>query len=270
MAPPRATTSLRNEDDPRDPSRFRRKGRSTAAEVRYRVDMDRYFSGSIGTVFERLENFPKYVPRQTLGRYLALYEIFKSVLDVQGDVIECGVHWGGGLMLFAQLSAVLEPTNLQRRIVGFDTFSGFPSVSAADARAAHDNDQIRQGGYAADSYGDLEECIRLYDANRHVGHLEKVTLVRGDARETIPRYLEQDPHTVVSLLHLDFDLYEPTKVALAHFVDRMPKGGIIVFDELNNAAWPGETVAVAETLGLSNLRIRRFSFEPHISYAVLE
>jgi hypothetical protein len=59
-------------------------------------------------------------------------------------------------------------------------------------------------------------------------------------------------------------------LALRHFVPRIPKGGVIVFDELNNAAWPGETAAVQEALGLSALRIRRLPYEPHISYCVVE
>jgi Macrocin-O-methyltransferase (TylF) len=69
---------------------------------------------------------------------------------------------------------------------------------------------------------------------------------------------------------LDFDLYAPTAAALKAFLPRVPKGGVIVFDELNNASWPGETAAVHEVVGLSRLRIQRFAFEPHISYCVVE
>ena len=47
-------------------------------------------------------------------------------------------------------------------------------------------------------------------------------LVKGDASETIHRYIEANPHTVVSLLYLDFDLYSPTKVALEQQSHRLP------------------------------------------------
>jgi hypothetical protein len=50
----------------------------------------------------------------------------------------------------------------------------------------------------------------------------------------------------------------------------MPKGAVLAFDELNQAQWPGETQAVMETVGLRNLRIKRFPFAPQISFAVLE
>ena len=51
---------------------------------------------------------------------------------------------------------------------------------------------------------------------------------------------------------------------------KIPKGGIIAFDELNHEVWPGETVAVVEAIGLSNLRIKRFEFGSTVSYAIIE
>ena len=106
--------------------------------------------------------------------------------------------------------------------------------------------------------------------NRSIGHIPKVILVKGDIRETLPTYLEENPHTVVSLLHLDMDVYEPTKLAIELLMPRMPKGAIIFFDELNDDRWPGETLAVLDTIGLKNLRIERFAFDASISFAVIE
>ena len=58
-------------------------------------------------------------------------------------------------------------------------------------------------------------------------------------------------------------------MALEHIVPRMPKGAIIIFDEINDHGLPGETMALEETMGIRNLRIERFSFDTKISYAVL-
>jgi hypothetical protein len=244
--------------------------RSTSHEADSRAELGAYFDESPGANADKLDAFPKYIRRQSLARVLALQDLFRMVLDVPGDVMECGVHLGGGLMTFAQMSAVLEPMNLQRRVIGFDTFSGFPTVSDADRIGARENATLHIGGYRADSLGDLDRCISLYDANRPIGHIEKVVLVKGDAVKTIPAFLDSNPHTIVSLLHLDFDLYEPTRAALNGFVPRMPKGAVIVFDEINHPAWPGETLAVVDALGIPKLRLKRFTFEPHISYAVVE
>jgi hypothetical protein len=49
----------------------------------------------------------------------------------------------------------------------------------------------------------------------------------------------------------------------------MPKGGIIAFDELDNPIWPGETLAVLETLGIKNLNLQRIEWDPYIAYAII-
>ncbi|MBC7544238.1 MAG: class I SAM-dependent methyltransferase [Candidatus Sericytochromatia bacterium] len=238
----------------------------------YREALDRYFTESPGSNTEKLENFAKYVPRQSMARFLARYEIFKQVADVQGSIVECGVLFGGGLMAFANISTILEPYNFQRRIIGFDSFTGFPDIADADLQGLPERKSahLHPGGFAApDAYEDLLRAVSVYDQNRFLAHFPKVQVVRGDFAETSAQYLLDHPHLVISCLYLDFDIYTPTKIALERFLPRIPKGGIIVFDELNEEAFPGETTAVMESLPLSSLRVRRFPFEPRISYAVI-
>lgn len=245
----------------------------TASDLSYRAALEQFFRESPGTFTEKLENFAKYVPRQSQARYLARYELFKLIHDVQGSIVECGVLFGGGLMTFASLSAILEPYNFQRRIIGFDTFSGFPGITDEDTQGRPERKSVhlRKEGFAAPgAYEDLVRAIQVFDLNRFLNHFPKVEVVRGDFAVTSRAYLDDHPHLTISCLYLDFDLYAPTKLAIERFVERIPKGGVIVFDELNDEAFPGETVAVIETLKLSSLRLRRFSFEPRISYAVVD
>jgi hypothetical protein len=240
-------------------------GNQTPADVAYDSALERYFEGSVGGTLAKLRSFTKYVPRAELGRFLAKSALFDKVLEVHGHIIECGVFLGAGLMTWAQLSSIYEPVNHIRRVVGFDTFAGFPGVAPADAGG-----EGRPGMYAAPALADLEECVRLYDMARPLGHIPRVEIVPGDATATVPRYVEDNPHLVVALLYLDFDLYEPTKIAIETFLPRMPKGAILAFDELGQKQWPGETRAVLDTVGLGSLRIRRFPHQPQMSYAVIE
>lgn len=216
----------------------------------------------------KLENFPKYVRRQNLTRFLALYEIFKLIQPVKGSIIECGVNHGFGTMSWAKFSAILEPVNLMRRVYGFDTFEGFPGVSEKDRSAT--SQHVKEGDLAADVHDELTQLVDIYDSTRFIGHVNKVKLVRGDATKTIPAFVEENPHLLVSLLYLDFDLYEPTKVALEHFLPRMPKGAVVAFDELDNPLWPGETLAMLETHAKRPLRIERLDFDPYIGFAILD
>ncbi|MBI3200130.1 MAG: class I SAM-dependent methyltransferase [Myxococcales bacterium] len=249
---------------------------SPAVEGGFRTHAEKLVGSRLESVFERcpdpwekkLENFPKYVKRQNLTRLLAQYEIFRRVLGVKGSVVECGVLRGGGLMSWAQFSAILEPVNLTRRIYGFDTFEGFPSVSERDRGPS--SEHVKVGDLYANSHDELKELIQIYDSYRFLGHVDKVHLVRGDATQTIPEFVASHQHLMVSLLFLDFDLYEPTRVALKHFFPRIPKGGIVAFDELDNPLWPGETSALLDELGIGSLKIQRMEFDPYIGFAVVE
>jgi len=102
----------------------------------------------------KLANFPKYVRRQELTRLLALYELFKKVVNVKGSVIECGVYRGFGLMAWANFSAILEPTNLTRRIYGFDTFTGLVSIGEKDQSRLR---APQAGELSSDSHEELLE-----------------------------------------------------------------------------------------------------------------
>lgn len=239
----------------------------TPAEEQAGNDISAVFERSPDSTQTKLETFPRYARRKTVTRFITLYELFKRVLEVKGSVVECGVFRGFSLMTCAHLSAVLEPANLTRRIYGFDSFAGFPKISEKDGNRLQTPEA---GELQSDSSAELEEIIRIYDRDRFLGHVDKVQLVKGDVIATIPAFLADHPHLVVSLLFLDLDLYEPTKMAIEQFVPRMPRGAILAFDELDNPIWPGETLAALETLGLNRLRVKRFPWDPYIGFAEIE
>jgi len=216
-----------------------------------------------------LNNFAKYVKRQELGRLLARHQLFQKIADIQGCIVEGGVYAGQGLMTWAQLSAILEPVGgVFRHIYGFDTFAGFPGVHKKDLQGSFDLDW-RRGDVKDESFEELNRCIELYDMNRFLDQIPRVTLVKGDFMKTAPKFLKDNPHVLVSMLYLDFDIYEPTKLALELFLPRMPKGSILAFDEINHPFWPGETLALLEKMDLRSIRIQKFPYEVNMSYIVL-
>lgn len=241
----------------------------SANDLQQFSQMESYFQNSQGSIADRIDAFPKFASRQAVAKFLARYEIFKQMVHVNGSIVECGVLHGGGLLSWAKMSAIFEPTNHVRRVIGFDTFEGFPSIHQKDT-VGGDSSHLQIGGLTGSTMEDVEEGIRIFDTNRPLSHIPKVELVKGDLCKTGPQYLKDNPHLVVSLLYLDVDLYEPTKVALETFLPVMPKGAIIAFDELNAKMFPGETQAVQDVIGLRNLRIQRFPFDSYISYAVLD
>jgi hypothetical protein len=95
-------------------------------------DLCEAFENASVPLAQRLETFPRHVRRQDLARFLVRYEIFKLNLGVHGSVVECGVFAAGGLMTWMHCSSILEPYNHTRRVIGFDTFTGFPKPHQKD------------------------------------------------------------------------------------------------------------------------------------------
>jgi len=232
-------------------------------------EIEKLFNDECIDLIEKLEAFPKYASRQSIAKFLTKYEIFKKILNVNGSIVECGVLHGAGTLAWAKLSSIFEPANHVRKVIGFDTFEGFRSLSEEDTNRGEFHD-LKTGGLTGSKFDNISAAVDVYNLNRPISHIPKVELIQGDICETAEKYLEDNPHLVVSLLYLDFDIYKPTKKAIEVFVPRMPKGGIIVFDELNARIFPGETTAVLDTLGIKNLRIQRFPFDSYVSYAVIE
>lgn len=218
---------------------------------------------------QQILTFTKYIRRHELARLLVQYELFKMSQTVKGSIVECGVYLGSGVLAWGKLAECLEPYNFLRKIVGFDTFEGFPSIANEDLGGNASAAKIGHLDPKYDTFAEIQECIADFNSTRLLSHQDKIILVKGDATRTIPEYLSTNPHLLVSLLYLDFDIYEPTKIALQHFLPRMPKGAIVAFDELNDPKWPGETAALLEILDLRDYSLQSFPFEPHISYIQL-
>lgn len=237
----------------------------TEIELKNEGKLAGHFLNGKESICDRLDNFPRFVRRQKLSTFIYKYELFKKILDVQGSIVEFGVFRGGGLFTFAQLSTILEPYNYQRKVIGFDTFKGFPNVSTEDG----DGHSI--GDFAVEDtfYDEIKKSIELFDENRFLNHIPKIEVVVGDIMQTLLAYLTRNKHLIVSMAYFDLDLFQPTLEALQMIAPRIPKGGILAFDQVNHVDWPGETLAMLEVMRIPNLRLKRLSHEPGPCYCVV-
>ncbi|MBN1359573.1 MAG: dTDP-6-deoxy-L-hexose 3-O-methyltransferase [Sedimentisphaerales bacterium] len=217
---------------------------------------------------ELLANLGLFLTSKNLSRLLFFYEIYRKIVHTHGIIVEFGVRWGQTLSLMAALRGILEPFNRHRKIVGFDTFTGFVGLSAKDG----DKCRCCDGSFAVtDDYEDyLAQILALQEQLNPMNHIRRFELVKGDAIVTVPQYFDRHPETIVSLAIFDFDIYAPTKAALEALKPHLSKGSILVFDELCDDIFPGETVAVREVFGLGALRFERFPMTSRVSYAVIE
>ena len=209
---------------------------------------------------------PAFLTPASLARVLWLNTVYEKSIDVPGNVVEFGSQWGASLNVFLLLKLIHEPWNAGRRILSFSTFSeGFVSVKPEDGLTAQLGDYAVAGGWKES----LESLLLAHAARSPIGAKSNFGIFEGDVCATFPQWLEDNPDALISHAHFDMDVYQPTKEALQHCLPRMPKGAILIFDELNCPAFPGETLAVNEVLGIHGLSLKKSKFQPYSAYCII-
>ena len=241
---------------------------SSSKEVDLRNDFLGLFKECPIPEYELLDNLGLFTRRQVISKLLFFNELYKKIIDVHGVIVEFGVRWGRNLTLFESLRGLYEPYNLNRKIIGFDTFAGFPSIDDKDGRAKN----IAQGAFGVtEGYEDyLRKIMNYHEQESPISHIKKYQIVKGDATTEIERFLKDNPETIIALAYFDFDLYKPTKKCLEAIKGHLTKGSILGFDELNVHSYPGETLAFKEVFGLDRFQIKRNQFSSVQSYVVVE
>ena len=204
--------------------------------------------------------FPAYARRRDLTRLLAHYELFKQVVDLPGAIVELGVYLGSTFFTWANLMETFCPADRSRKVFGFDHFAGLTGFVEKDGKLDPGRDKF-ENCYKIDGATIADLCDLHNDDNLLPG-VERCRIIDGDLRETVPQFIKDNPGFRISLLHLDVDLYGPTKVALELLYPLVVQGGVIVFDEYALPPWEGETKAAEEFFGTLTERpvLRKFAF----------
>lgn len=217
---------------------------------------------------EQLSQLGLYMNRMLLSRILFMNDLYKKIINIHGVIMEFGVRWGQNLALFESFRGMYEPFNQNRKIIGFDTFEGFPTVHEKDGT----HQIVQKGAYSVtgnyDNY--LANILDYHESESPIAHIKKYELVKGNAIDQIEKYLIERPETIIAFAYFDFDIYEPTKKVLDLIKNHITKGTVIGFDELNYATFPGETIAFKEVFGLDKYAIRRSNYSSSSSYIVIE
>lgn len=183
------------------------------------------------------DNWPLFAGIVNIGRFLAIYDLVKKVIDLPGHFCELGCWNGTNLVYLTKIVSILKPRSCTE-VIGFDWFQGLRAFDREKDTISRDAEGKYKGNVEL-----LEDVIRLYNLN------ESVQLVEGDVEETIPAFLQARKDLRFSFIYLDLDLYSPTKIGIELLHPRLLKGGIMVFDEYNVKDWSGETSAVHDVLG---------------------
>ncbi len=211
-----------------------------------------------------LYNWPRFVRSQEVTRFLVYYEIFKKIENVHGCIMQIGVLNGNTLFSYAHFSEIFEHRNYTRKIFGFDTFDGYESKSEKDDRMP---EKEKASTHSEDL---LNDAVDLFNDAQAFHQFKKIELIKGDVVETIPKFLDENPETICSLLNLHISLYKPEFETLKRVWPLMPKGAIVHFGSLGFKDSPSVTQMLQDALGISNLNIQRFQFATKHAFLIKE
>lgn len=210
--------------------------------------LEELFANTKLAVFEMFRNFPVFTPRYNLARFLVHYELFKKIYNLPGIIIDLGVFRGASTFTWAKLCEIFCPTDVRKMVYGFDSFEGFPALTEEDGKEDLQCDR-KTGGFSPGSSieNDLSLAQKAMNQDKHIKHINRIEFIKGDVIKTIPDFVKAKGNGLkIALLNIDLDLYEPTRVALEHFVPHMVRGGIIIADEYALESFGGETKAIDE------------------------
>ncbi|MEL6396929.1 MAG: TylF/MycF/NovP-related O-methyltransferase [Planctomycetota bacterium] len=211
-------------------------------------------------------------PREP-GKLRGYFDFIREHHDsIEGDILEAGVFRGASLLATALL---LRELGSPKKVVGFDSFCGFPRYHANDdldqfdelaaagqitpehLEAVRLNRRLRSALEGAEvqpatisSSGSFDQAPRrLLETKIEILGLDNIELVEGDFAET----MAGDRRRFAAAL-IDCDLYESHRVVLEYLWPRLSAGGYVFLDEYYSLKFPGARIAIDEFCGLADVR----------------
>ncbi|MGB3401832.1 MAG: TylF/MycF/NovP-related O-methyltransferase [Microcoleaceae cyanobacterium] len=198
---------------------------------------DNAFKLQLGTeqyIYDAFNDFIFSPDTRVLGKLLARASLFSQVKDIPGDVVECGVFKGSGILTWLKLKKIFVPNSF-KKVIGFDYFDTNSLLESLSG-----NDKVRMSELFTDRNYEHDEAFEklLHEKIASAGFsLNDYELVKGDICKTAPEFATQRPGFRISLLYIDLDIEKPTYDTLSAFWDRVSVGGLVVFDEYAVHQW---------------------------------
>lgn len=171
--------------------------------------------------------FHRFFPDQmnTMDRKYAVWQLAQLVKPLQGDVAEIGCYTGATSWFLADQ---IVRGGQKRSLHLFDSFAGLSPPGEQDG-----------------SYWQAGVLRAGEDLVRH--NLAEFPFVQLHAGWVPDRFCDVADHRFV-LVHIDVDLYQPTRDSAAFFYDRLVPGGLMICDDYGFNSCPGATAAFDEVL----------------------
>lgn len=164
--------------------------------------------------------------------------------EIAGDIVECGT-WRGGCALAMKMA--LKSLGSSKNLYIFDTFAGMTEPTDKDFETGsrvHAMSRYRNsisGDVNKWCYASLEDVEANFSA---AGCLDGVRFIKGDVMKTLKEEAVLNDLKRLSVVRLDTDWYESTKIELEVLYPRLSNSGVLLVDDYGH--WDGARRAVDE------------------------
>lgn len=184
------------------------------------------------------DNFNDFIfsdDRNVFNKLYSKIKFYEQTKHLCGDIVECGVFKGSGLISWLKILDMNEPNSI-KKVIGFDFFDpnfvdGLNNIT--------DKETMKQVFSRCDKLDNNDVSKKgIQEKLINAGFNEsRFDLVEGDIIKTSMDYLKNRPGFRISLLNIDLDIEEPTYATLTNLWDRVVDGGIIILDEYAYHKW---------------------------------
>jgi hypothetical protein len=241
---------------------------SNEASIEARSELFNIFNSYPGSTDEKERSLGLFMRGSLMARIFAIREIYEKIIMLPGVIVDLGTWRGQTAVVCENLRAIFEPMHLNRRIVCFDTFEGYVGFSEKDKST----DLHKEGTYkVGEDYGEfLNNLLQVHERNNAMGHnYGKHTVIKGDCRETVPKFFTDNSNEFVSLAFFDVNAYDPTLKSFEYIYEKLVPGGIIAFWQITQRRIPAEGMVYANNIiNKYNHTIHRTQFYPGLCYIV--
>lgn len=160
--------------------------------------------------------------RSDLKRYINIKQLLMNIINIDGNIAECGVYRGDSASVIDKL--ILDSN---KKLYLLDTFEGMPKTNP-------DKDLHRAGDFCDTSLEYVKNKLSKYsDINIYL---------KGLFNKNFSNLIDER----FSLVHIDCDIYSGVKECCEFFYNRLNKFGIMLFDDYGFYSCPGAKQAVDE------------------------
>ena len=172
------------------------------------------------SIYDNFNGFIISPDRNVFNKLITRTDFFLKTLNVPGDIVECGVFKGTGLLVWLKLINWYSPNSI-KKVIGFDFFDpDFTNTLSNKDDKKYMNDVLNRtskNDLSLEHVFDVAKNISLFDES-------KFQLIAGDISITSKDFVNNNIGLKISILYMDLDLDEPTYKSLCNFWDRISIG----------------------------------------------